>query len=203
MTLPPLSRLALPVVLAAALLGGGCAVPIALTVVSYGADGVSLAGTGKTATDHMISMVSTKDCALWRILRGQKICNDRPDGPDPYQVNYNEPFRSVGEGGTSYGPPLRAAADAPASSWDAAAYTPAPAAPAAANGRPLTPTEILEVQSRLKAFGFGPVLADGIAGPQTTAAIRRYESARALAPTANTDRATLDRLRADRSKPAS
>src|SRR5471030_1844414 len=94
MSLPRLSRLVLPVVLGTSLLCAGCAAPIALTVVSYGADGVSLAGTGKTATDHLISMVSTKDCAMWRILRGQKICNDRVGDQDPYQVNYSEPYRS-------------------------------------------------------------------------------------------------------------
>ena len=195
------AALALPVVLAASLLSGGCAAPIALTVVSYGADGISLAGTGKTATDHMISMIATKDCAMWRILRGQKICNDRLDGRDPYDVNYNEPYRSVGEGGASYGPPLRAAADAPASSWDAAAYKTAASPPVAATGKTLTPAEVQEVQSRLKAFGYGPAIVDGIPGPQTTAAIKRYQASRAVAPTGNTDRATLDRLRADKSKP--
>jgi len=202
MSLPRLSRLVLPVVLGTSLLGAGCAAPIALTVVSYGADGVSLAGTGKTATDHLISMVSTKDCAMWRILRGQKICNDRVGDQDPYQVNYSEPYRSVGEGGVSYGPPLRAAADAPASSWDATAYRTAPGPTAAAKARTLTPDEVQEVQSRLKAFGFRPGSVDGIPGPQTTAAIKRYEAARAVAPTGNTDRATLARLRADKSKPS-
>jgi putative peptidoglycan binding protein len=202
MTSPGLSLLAVPVLLGAALLGAGCAVPIALSVVSYGADGVALAGTGKTATDHMISMISTKDCALWRIVRGQKICTDRVGEQNPYQVNYSEPQRSVSEGGVQYGPPLRAAADAPASSWDAAAYQAAPTPPAAANARMLTPDEVREVQSRLKSFGFAPGSVDGLPGPQTAAAIRRYEAARAVAQAGNTDRATLDRLRSDKTRPA-
>jgi hypothetical protein len=44
-------------------------------------------------------------------------------------VNYDEPNRQVGEGGTEYAPPAHAAANAPAASWDAAAYKPEPAAP--------------------------------------------------------------------------
>jgi hypothetical protein len=201
MGLPRLAILVLPVGLGTSLLGGGCAVPVALTVVSYGADGVSLMGTDKTLTDHAISAVTKKDCALWRIIRGRKICNDRPDGsPDPYEPNYSEPFREQSEGGgVSYGPPLHAQAGAPASSWDAAAYKTSPGPAGVANGGPLTPGEVREVQSRLKAFGFDPGLADGIAGPQTAAAVRRYQAARAVAPTGNTDRPMLDRLRGDKS----
>ena len=42
-------------------------------------------------------------------------------------MNYNEPFRDQSEGGgVEYHAPLRATPDAPASSWDAATYKPAP-----------------------------------------------------------------------------
>ena len=91
-----------------------------------------LAASGKTATDHLVSMVSKKDCALWRVFRGRTICKEREGDKDPYDVDYTEPYRSVSEDGVQYAPPLRAAADAPAASWDAAAYknAQAPAAPA-------------------------------------------------------------------------
>ena len=133
MSFPRLSLFVLPVIFGASLLAGGCAAPVAVAVASYGADGALLVGTGKTSSDHMASMVSKRDCALWRIIRGRKICNDREGERDPYDVNYNEPYRSVSEDGVQYGPPLRAAPDAPAASWDVAAYKtpPSPPAPAA------------------------------------------------------------------------
>jgi hypothetical protein len=139
MRLPRLSLLLLPLVFGLPLLAGGCVAPLAVTAASYGADGVSLAGTGKTTTDHMTSMVSKRDCALWRFVRGQDICRDREGGHDPYDVNYNEPFRSPSEGGiVEYGPPLRAAPDAPPVSWEASAYKPT-AEPAPAPTTPAAP----------------------------------------------------------------
>jgi hypothetical protein len=77
-------------------------------------------------------MLSKRDCALWRVFRNRNICQDREPGQaDPYKVSYDEPSRQVGEGGTEYTTPARAAANAPAASWDAAAYKPEPAAPTA------------------------------------------------------------------------
>ena len=139
MSFPRLSFLLLPLALGASLLAGGCAAPVAVAIVSYGADGALLVGTGKTSSDHMASMVSKKDCALWRIIRGRKICNDRDGERDPYDVNYNDPYRSVSEDGVQYGPPLRAAPDAPASSWDVAVYKTAPTpTPPVAPAQPVT-----------------------------------------------------------------
>src|SRR5688572_9579686 len=122
----------LPLVLGLALLTGACGAPLAVSAVSYGSDGAMLVATDKTGTDHLASMVSKKDCALSRLFRGRPVSREREEGAkDPYAVDYNEPQRSVSEDGTTYGPPLRAAPDAPAASWDAAAYktspTPSPA----------------------------------------------------------------------------
>jgi hypothetical protein len=133
MSCPRLAILILPLVLGLSLVTGGCGAPAAVTAASYGADGVSLVESGKTTGDHLTSMVTKKDCAFWRVLRNRKFCYDRDGDHDPYQVNYNEPFRDQSEGGgVEYHAPLRAAPDAPALSWDAAAYKPAPSpAPAA------------------------------------------------------------------------
>jgi hypothetical protein len=112
------------------MLTGACGAPVAVVAASYGADGVSLADSGKTTTDHAASLVTKRDCALWRAFRNRNICQDRDPGQaDPYKVNYDEPNRQVGEGGIEYAPPAHAAANAPAASWDAAAYKPEPAAP--------------------------------------------------------------------------
>jgi hypothetical protein len=127
MNSPRLPLLATLSVLALPLLTGGCGGPsIAAAAVSYGADGASVASTGKTTTDHFASAVSKKDCAMWRMFRNQSICRDRDADHDPYHVNYDEPFRQQGEAGTEFGPAPHSGADAPAASWDAAAYKPAP-----------------------------------------------------------------------------
>jgi hypothetical protein len=146
MSSPRLTLMVLPIALGLPLLAGACDVPLAVTAAGYGADGVSLAETNKTAADHLTSMVSKKDCALWRMFRNQHVCRARDGDHDPYDVNYNEPFRQGGEGGIEYLPPPHAAGDAPTASWDVKAYAgsnanaPQPSAPAtAAAGQMSTP----------------------------------------------------------------
>ena len=61
-------------VLAAAVISlSGCGLPPALTYASYAADAFSYLATGKSVTDHGISMALEKDCALLRVLDGP-IC---------------------------------------------------------------------------------------------------------------------------------
>lgn len=122
--------IALPVALGLSLATGGCGVPIAVSAASYAADGGLVATSDKTSTDHVLSVITKEDCAMWRIFRGRRICTARADGEDPYDVNYAEPQREVSEDGVQYAPPLRAAAGAPAVSWDPATYKPAPPEPA-------------------------------------------------------------------------
>ena len=75
-----------------------------------------------------------------------------------------------------------------------------PAAPAAvataAPSRPLSKDEVKELQGKLSAAGFtvGPI--DGIVGPQTQAALRRYAESRSLAKRDATQE-TLLRLRSE------
>jgi hypothetical protein len=122
----------LPLVVGLAFLTGACGAPLAVTGASYAADGGLLATSNKTATDHLASMISKKDCALWRVFYGRPVCKEREGDKDPYNVDYTQPQRMVSEDGVQYAPPLRAVPDAPAASWDAAAYkaAPAPVAPA-------------------------------------------------------------------------
>ncbi len=58
----------------------GCAVPVPLQVASWIADGVSLLTTEKSLTDHGISMVVDKDCALFRGITEGEVCRDDADG---------------------------------------------------------------------------------------------------------------------------
>ncbi len=73
----------------------GCGLPLAVTLGSYAADGVSYVATGKSVTDHGLTAVTGRDCALLRpILKGKAICQDQPmarDGspPAPVQVGQN------------------------------------------------------------------------------------------------------------------
>ncbi len=69
---PTLGRLAGLIVAGVAL--SGCGVPLAVTIVSYAADGVSAATTGKTLGDHALSAVVGEDCALWRVFDDREIC---------------------------------------------------------------------------------------------------------------------------------
>lgn len=56
----------------------GCGIPPAVTVAGYVADGVLLAGTGRTSTDHGLSLATGRDCAVWRMLDGREICTHAP-----------------------------------------------------------------------------------------------------------------------------
>src|SRR5438128_8382854 len=91
---------------------GACGVPVVVTAGSYAADGGLLAATDKSSADHFTSIVTKKDCAVFRVFRGGKMCRERDGDRDPYNVNYNEAYRSPSEDGVQFGPPLHASADA-------------------------------------------------------------------------------------------
>ena len=55
---------------------GGCAVPPAVSIASFAADALSLVVSEKTLTDHAISQIAEKDCALWRGFTGEEVCID-------------------------------------------------------------------------------------------------------------------------------
>ena len=131
MSFPRLALLALGL----PMLAGGCAVP-AMTAASYGADGASYADSGKSTSDHFMSMVSKKDCALWRVFRNENVCHARdPGAKDPYHVDYDTAERMPSEDGVSYAPPLRQTTDEPVSSWTSEAYAKKP------ETAPAVPTE--------------------------------------------------------------
>ncbi|HKX07721.1 MAG TPA: SPOR domain-containing protein [Stellaceae bacterium] len=72
----------------APILLGGCAIPPAISIASYVLDGISYAATGKSVSDHGISAVAGRDCATFRILKGQNPCRGEPtEIPDPAPVD--------------------------------------------------------------------------------------------------------------------
>lgn len=58
------------------LLLGGCALPVPLQIASWAADGISFVMTKKSLTDHGLSMVAQKDCALLRAVTEGTVCRD-------------------------------------------------------------------------------------------------------------------------------
>ena len=64
----PVAILLVPFLLA------GCAVPPALTLASFAADGISYLATGKSTTDHALSAIASEDCALVRAVKEKPIC---------------------------------------------------------------------------------------------------------------------------------
>jgi peptidoglycan hydrolase-like protein with peptidoglycan-binding domain len=95
----------------------------------------------------------------------------------------------------------------PTSVGGKASETPVAAAPAKPNvptiadSAPLTVDEVREAQNWLKAFGLDPGDADGLTGPLTSAAIKKFEAARLRPVTGVLDRQLLERLRHDTGGP--
>ncbi len=67
----------------AAVLLSGCGLPPAVTVASFALDVASYSATGKSVTDHGLSLVMQKDCALLRVVEGT-VCVE--EGEDPPEV---------------------------------------------------------------------------------------------------------------------
>lgn len=64
----------------------GCALPPAVTAVSVALDGVSYLSSGRSATDHALSVVAAQDCILLRLVEGRWICQDFVPGEETYWV---------------------------------------------------------------------------------------------------------------------
>lgn len=62
--------------MAVTLLGGCGAIPPALGLMSYAADGVSFLASGRTLSDHALSAVADQDCKLFRMAQNLEVCTD-------------------------------------------------------------------------------------------------------------------------------
>ena len=61
----------------------GCALPVSVQIASWAASGLSYVTTGRSVSDHAVSAVASRDCALHRIILGEEICvntNDETEG---------------------------------------------------------------------------------------------------------------------------
>jgi len=74
-------------VAAFALLGGsaflvaGCAIPVPLQIASWALDGISYLATEKSVSDHGLSIVAQKDCAVWRGVTEGELCRKWDEQP--------------------------------------------------------------------------------------------------------------------------
>jgi len=69
------------------------------------------------------------------------------------------------------------------------------AAAPSADRKPLDAGDIAELQARLRTLGFSPGPVDGVAGPMTMAAIKRYQQSRGRPQTGELSNDTLTALR--------
>ena len=64
----------------------GCALPPAVTAVSVALDGVSYVSSGRSVTDHALSVVAAQDCMLLRVVEGEWVCRDFAEGEETFWV---------------------------------------------------------------------------------------------------------------------
>ena len=54
----------------------GCAVPVMVSVVTGAASLAVNETTGKTVTDHTVSVINGKDCRVSRLGKNEEVCRD-------------------------------------------------------------------------------------------------------------------------------
>jgi hypothetical protein len=71
---------------------GGCAVPVSVQIASWAIDGLSLLATQKSVTDHGISIVAQRDCAIWRGVVEGEMCRG------PLNTDYAFGYKFITDG---------------------------------------------------------------------------------------------------------
>ncbi len=82
----------LPLILA------GCGLPHAVTIASYALDGISFLSSGKTVSDHALSAVAQRDCALWRVVKNELVCREYRNGERGVLVAFAEAWEKRSPG---------------------------------------------------------------------------------------------------------
>ena len=88
----------LPILFLLLLLLNGCAIPLPLEILSLVGNSASYITTKKSLSDHIISQIAGRDCAIWYIVKDMNICldnnnnNNNNGGEDnPTQHEHNIP----------------------------------------------------------------------------------------------------------------
>lgn len=130
-------------VLGTCIILGGCALPVPVQVASWAIDAFSMITTEKSVADHGISMLTHKDCALYRAITEEdsQICRDGKDDDsgvlvasgedapvDPSNADDKAPVQAFAAPATRPAAPVETAALAPTDTGDAVDGTVRPAA---------------------------------------------------------------------------
>ena len=86
----------LPILFLLLLLLNGCAIPLPLEIISLVGNSASYITTKKNLSDHIISQIADRDCAIWYIVKDMNICldnynNNNGGGDDPTQHEHYFP----------------------------------------------------------------------------------------------------------------
>ena len=85
----------LPILFLLLLLLNGCAIPLPLEIISLVGNSASYITTKKSLSDHIISQIANRDCAIWYIVKDMNICldnnNNNGGGDDPTRYKQNIP----------------------------------------------------------------------------------------------------------------
>lgn len=71
---------------------GACAMPTGIAALSYAANGISYASSGKGVADHALSAAADKDCAMLRAVQGVDICASESKGNRDTLMTMIEPM---------------------------------------------------------------------------------------------------------------
>ncbi len=82
------ARILLPLFCAA--LGGCGLVPPAVSIASFAADAFSYVVSGKSVSDHGLSLVMQEDCAVLNFVQGEAVCAPGPH-PEVQMVKPRDP----------------------------------------------------------------------------------------------------------------
>jgi len=97
----------LPILFLLLLLLNGCAIPLPLEILSLVGNSASYITTKKSLSDHIISQIADRDCAIWYIVKDMNICldnyNNNGGEDDPTRYKHNFPTRYGHSFPTRYG----------------------------------------------------------------------------------------------------
>ena len=110
MCIPMIKRInisLLPILFLLLLLLNGCAIPLPLEILSLVGNSASYITTKKSLSDHIISQIADRDCAIWYIVKDMNICLDNNNNnggeDDPTQHEHNIPTQHEHNIPTHYG----------------------------------------------------------------------------------------------------
>lgn len=87
------------IVVGACALLGGCALPVPIQVASWAIDIISVVTTEKSITDHGLSALTSKDCALYRAVTEDDnvVCRDIDDRKDVMTADAGQDAKALAD----------------------------------------------------------------------------------------------------------